>query len=445
MADLTDLHGFASEMLADTWASYAEELLEAGTHPVDEDLPREVLDDAASSAARIVPVKPNVDPATFALTTSTTRPHPGLPLLAPALQQSQEWLVHREAGASEDPVVEKVCNFFMNEGKKLHLSKKALGVLLTVDPVKLEPALNLLASILVQLDKGQRAVLEQKLAASGAELLCYYDFHKYDDTPLKVNVQHTLAMARTTALGPSPAAETPGGHSAASTSAQVPLFKVSTKCKVLACENHCQGSTGEPSSSSRDGRAAVDDFEGLVFDLVAGLAKFFCPHHESSVARLSLCGARDRKLCPEGESCHLRLCRLQLCSRACHERCLLRVLGLHPSTLSGASHSTHALLDVLNAAESHLRTRECEFVFVVWSTIHHHRFKECLISAAQKRLTLIRGEPPLQARVYRDWVLKQFCSIGPSKQVKRLTLLSLKRRLEEHRASAGLHPCRAGC
>ena len=91
------------------------------------------------------------------------------------MQRRRQWIDHAEPGVSGDPIVERVCNFFLNEGQKLHLSKEALGTLLKVDPVKLEPALNLLASILVQLDKAQRAVLEQKLANSGAELLCYYE------------------------------------------------------------------------------------------------------------------------------------------------------------------------------------------------------------------------------------------------------------------------------
>ena len=181
-------------------------------------------------------------------------PQPGRPLLGPALAQTEEYLRATESSAPQEPTIEKLATFYLQQASKIHISKRALSTLLTLDPYKIEPALNTLSSTVLQLDKMDRSNFEELIANSNVELIAYVDFHRYDDTPLRVKVEHLLpssstslqpstAVASTDTIQPPPAM--PGS--------QPVVAKTAVRSKVLACENKFGMLLGLPAADGSDG------------------------------------------------------------------------------------------------------------------------------------------------------------------------------------------------
>ena len=161
-------------------------------------------------------------------------------IFGPILDKVVELLPQEAASAATDPAIRKVSKAFLRQTKKLHVSKEALGQMLQMDPLVVEPALSLLTSTLLHCDRLRRRCLEEEAVHSGCELLCYLDLNKFDETPMKLHLKHAVALPTSQAAsqpadrGRSEWAEGPESCDAPSKSV---TMKATAKGKLFAVEN----------------------------------------------------------------------------------------------------------------------------------------------------------------------------------------------------------------
>eukprot|EP00971_Amphidinium_carterae_P328391 6460245-Amphidinium_carterae.1 len=125
---------------------------------------------------------------------------PSLGSVCPLQSSFESVLSHSDAVASlqsglRDEDVWKIADFYWGQGRHLHTSKQAASQLMQIDSANVEPLLGLLTNIMIHMDWGKKAALEELVAESGFECLCYCDLWRYDETPMKVS--HKQAMDKT--------------------------------------------------------------------------------------------------------------------------------------------------------------------------------------------------------------------------------------------------------
>ena len=98
--------------------------------------------------------------------------------------------------AKLDADLARVASFYLDEQQPtLHSSKTSIAQLTGVGADKLEPHLGLLINTLLHLDRQQQCSLEESIVQdSGAELVAYIEFSRYDETPMKVTHSHRLGQ-----------------------------------------------------------------------------------------------------------------------------------------------------------------------------------------------------------------------------------------------------------
>eukprot|EP00971_Amphidinium_carterae_P348227 6490393-Amphidinium_carterae.1 len=157
-----------------------------------------------------------------------------MPVFANVLQQSDVHEKFDEPGTDAC----KLASFYWNEGHHLHTSKEAICKLLDIDRLNIEPLLCVLSNVMVHMDRGNRAKLEEALSTSGYELVLYIDMARYDETPMRVTHKQTMeSMLPRSSAG---TIDSLGGTDVEMESSHSHLglsTKASSVSKMLSCEH----------------------------------------------------------------------------------------------------------------------------------------------------------------------------------------------------------------
>ena len=114
------------------------------------------------------------------------------PTLEAVLQSMENVDVHLQVRKD----VQAIANFHFANPRQLHGSKEVISRITQVDPSDVEAQVTLLASTLSELDKIGRFRLEEAVVRSGFRLLAYFEFIRYDETPMKVSLQQPLVQTQ---------------------------------------------------------------------------------------------------------------------------------------------------------------------------------------------------------------------------------------------------------
>ena len=135
----------------------------------------------------------------------------------------------------------KICRFYLSPGKPhLHISKEGISQLTGVPAKNVEPLLNSFAPTFWQAERAEQALLEKAVVESGATLVAYLEFVRFDETPMKVGHKQVSSVSTPMAAQ---RARTQGAQSSQKPSVARPeatelqLPRLATTSKMLAVEN----------------------------------------------------------------------------------------------------------------------------------------------------------------------------------------------------------------
>ena len=332
-----------------------------------------------------------------------------------------------EAPVSEH--LQKVCAFFFQQHRpQLQASKEAMARVSAVPSDQLENTLSALVSTLLQVDRGDRAMLEKLVVDSGAQLVMYVEHSRFDETPLRVRQQHQLETILSHSL-PEPSAQSTGRSKRGqqSTSSIQKTLAATSASKLLAVENRFLMLVRAPVL------ADASDLD-------------------------------DRFLCLRGTSL-TSLHLLEKASGSCQQQCLKRSSGasswssrfplkLRVSTSDQAGANFLAEKMVLGARKEdgsswsglHL---PCNVHIVAGAFRKTFRlldtdvtgmvnvalflsvgsnmllFRQTLTQVVTSKLQIVMGYPTPEMNAYREHILNTFCSAGRGVALKRCLLAKL--------------------
>ena len=125
--------------------------------------------------------------------------------LQPYIQNVLEQVGSQESSSAElDPVIPKLSEFYLHSEARLHTTKVAMAQVTHTPAELIEERLALLVNTLLHMENGHRLSFERIIATSGADLVAYAEFTKFDETPMKVGQKQTLHTLASTAIATPP-------------------------------------------------------------------------------------------------------------------------------------------------------------------------------------------------------------------------------------------------
>ena len=331
----------------------------------------------------------------------------------------------RESG-DPDPLIRKISDAFLKQTKKLHVSKEALGQMLRIDPVSLEPSLSLLTSSLVQCDRLRRRSLEETAVHSGCQLLCYLDLNKFDETPMKLHLKHTIALGS----GQTPAVL--GGHhdpgrgqdpASSQTLEGGITMKATAKGKIFAVENKFGLLLKLPEEHFLEGRHQHLAVIGTSLTWLQLLQRT-----TGALTKKALQLSSGRSPSSNAFDIKARVSTSDAApSNDIAEQGILADLG--PQWCNVHFHcNAHKIAAVHNHSYSQIQEHLSGAVNVSLSLSDGSSmlaFRESLAEVVKERLWVRRGYPPAEDTLLRKWLLGLFCRSGRQHTVKAFLLESL--------------------
>ena len=343
-------------------------------------------------------------------------------------QQVVEELANRPSNRSEDSTMHRLADFFLEQPNKLHMSKRAIGEHLQLDPSRIEDDLTVLLATLFHQDRISRHLLEEQITRSERQCLFYLDLNKYDETPMKVSLkQQFLPGVSGSSSTPPPLPRgdiTQMTGPSRSPHAPAPFeMKLSAKSKLFACDNRfamllkvpphlqqaCRGPYLALMGSTLSPLHVLEKTSGAL----TKVALDACNGRSTSSARFTL-KARVSTSDAAGSNDKAErqiACELGEAWSCIHLHCNVhKIAGLH----------NHSFAQV----QRHV-TGVINFSLALSDGSSMAAFRRSLAEIVRSKLTIKRGFPSAAAIKYREEMLRLFCSTGRQRSIKSFLLGNL--------------------
>ena len=399
-----------SELLQETAATEARALPHADL--LEESLPR-------GAQARGLPQVPKTVEELYLGASHASSQH-GV-ALAPSLKAVLETLSSASRTLKSETAIQRLAKFYFQEVVKRHTTKESLSRHLGVESGKIEPHLTLLASTLLQLDRSQRAELEEVLANSGLECLLYLDIQKYDETPMKVSHLDFMQIGEASATSDKAMqAEKPQGQRSSSSDPDLISMKTSSTVKLFATDNKYAMVFKLPQD--------VAEASGQGHLVIMGSSLSGVQMVEKTTAQIT----KEALLSTSGHSVSTQSfpfkARVAVSDAAPSNFQAEELLG---QVLGPSWKQLHFPCIVHKAASMHKQTFSLmqdqltgllSFSLALSTSSSMMAFRRSLAQVVADRLVIRRGRPSLASENYRHFVLGLFCTTGRQQALKHLLL-----------------------
>ena len=332
---------------------------------------------------------------------------------------------HEQAGA--DPTIPRLAEFFLNQNKKLYLSKESLGQMLHIDPVRIEPNLSLLSSTLLHCDRLRRQNLEGMLSSSALECLLYIDFAKYDETPMQLSMSHLVNVSRAPAASTTNPSDTGPITDVLGSSQQQAVssvkMRMSTKAKIFATDQrfgmllkvpqHLQEAFQQPHVFVYGHSLSLLQ---VLERTTAGLTKQALQIARSVSSSADLFPMKTR-LCTSDAAPSNNLAEKLLASELGPSWSLVH---LHCNVHKIAAVHSHSFAQV----QQHIQG-VVNFALALQEASAMMAFRRALSEVVQEKLTIRIGYPSAECVAYRKFLINLFLSTGRQQCLRRFLLETL--------------------
>ena len=314
----------------------------------------------------------------------------------------------------------KLMSVYAGPQPTLHSSKKAIARVTNVDVQRVGGLLNLYASALHELEKSTRVVFEHRLASSGARLIAYFEFARYDETPMRISHLQSTAVSTGHKPDEAVAEDSHGQETQSSHPKAVATTKATTTSKLLGSEQR-YGMVCVPAASDEEPSPKPICFLGTMPGLVQLLGRATADDCNAALTRItSTSEAAERfaikvRVATTDKGSANFLTEQKILSQRSPEwstvqqPCVVHIIAtMHSKSFLELQPTISGMINL---------------ALVLGFGENMSNFRRSLAAVVSSKLQVVQGTPPLDATAHRQWVLELYCSTGSKAALKSFCLM----------------------